>query len=919
MTTQSDTKKMKVKDTSTTQAIKEQDPNNEGTQGEQNKTRRKKGFGLSKKTIGRFKRSFKKSKNKSESGSNDNKISTSEHVESTSESRDHRTETKNNARLSHTDTRTTVSSHFELPNPQQKEMLQLTNENTKLQEQINKANDDNRRLKHEILQQRMEFQQQKNDLEQQIQTLKQKLALSDNASPNQIQNQNQNKDSSPHTETSPMIVDFAGDVVPLDDGEEEEDEERIGALPGKLPGQFPEFQSMESSDDEESALMSPDNKARRFISEDPRQFQRTVRRSALNPPPGQQNRRNTVQSAASKTRRQGVKLATNRGVKDMHRDSTALGSRGTIGTLGNLDEGIQLMDFVKQERMAEWCKTFRRSDPRYQILNFFDDIAQEGADNMDKGFDPVMASPLLRIFDKASVFTVWRPTSLDAIRRMMLGEGVGKGLDIKGKSAKRGRLSGYVPYLQIYEQEHKRMVKTHPKDGKIKVFFKREIARNQVVAELNTLAKEMVETFAKATEVVAQGEADDDVMEWHLQRLIWEMTDTQIDLIDDYAPSTYGMLVPERLFWEGMVVRQDISRAKDSEYYTGRPSEPNFQNMNSLSLRKEPKNGGPKTVILQYEAPGDVDPDPMDPRNLVMAYEENGRIMPVVSDFDCFLVGSRGVRYEEPMDKDQLSILKWCVDQIETVLDSGAQSKSWTSRWLDILKVEASKGFHPTIPPLGFSDPKSNNIMKYAINRLKKEGSVRHGAECFNYYFPQELDDEFLVISHDLPGSLRWCYVDEQGLLDVLSKQIDKGYTFPINPKWILCDEGWKAIYDKLMASQRANVQDSLRMWYPPEMGIREKIEEIHSRHPNGFQRVDENQRPIEEEEPDGTAAMDLAEQELRAYLTFQRAKRKLRGIFVWRRLLLEMRKGYSKNEQSSATLLGDIRSSKTQLDVHPV
>ena len=25
-------------------------------------------------------------------------------------------------------------------------------------------------------------------------------------------------------------------------------------------------------------------------------------------------------------------------------------------------------------------------------------------------------------------------------------------------------------------------------------------------------------------------------------------------------------------------------------------------------------------------------------------------------------------------------------------------------------------------------------------------GAVRHGAECFNYYFPQEMDDEFLVI-----------------------------------------------------------------------------------------------------------------------------------------------------------------------------
>ena len=33
-------------------------------------------------------------------------------------------------------------------------------------------------------------------------------------------------------------------------------------------------------------------------------------------------------------------------------------------------------------------------------------------------------------------FSVWRPVSNDAIRKMWLGEGVGKSLNIKGKSAK---------------------------------------------------------------------------------------------------------------------------------------------------------------------------------------------------------------------------------------------------------------------------------------------------------------------------------------------------------------------------------------------------------------------------------------------------------------------------------------------------
>ncbi len=55
-----------------------------------------------------------------------------------------------------------------------------------------------------------------------------------------------------------------------------------------------------------------------------------------------------------------------------------------------------------------------------------------------------------RVFARAGVFSVWRPTSNDAIRKMMTGEGTGKGLDIKGKSAQRGKYSGFVPFLQIH-------------------------------------------------------------------------------------------------------------------------------------------------------------------------------------------------------------------------------------------------------------------------------------------------------------------------------------------------------------------------------------------------------------------------------------------------------------------------------------
>eukprot|EP00980_Cylindrotheca_fusiformis_P012605 scaffold3084_cov144-Cylindrotheca_fusiformis.AAC.53 len=561
--------------------------------------------------------------------------------------------------------------------------------------------------------------------------------------------------------------------------------------------------------------------------------------------------------------------------------------------------GEEMVQFAKGERIKEWCRQFRRSDPRYQILNFFNDVAQEGAKNVDDpNFNPVMVSPLLRAFYRASVFTVWRPTSLDAIRRMMLGEGVGKGLDIKGKSAKRGRLSGFVPFLQINEEAHKKEIRTLPRDGKIRVFYTSNLDRNKVVTLLEEVATDMVDTVKRAKAIIEDDSIDDDdTNEWALEKLIWDMADSSIELLDDYAPKKFGIEVSERLFWEGLVVRRNIERVKGSEYDTGRPSDPNFQNMNFAALRpkqavdRKPPQSRP--VLSQYVDPNDKESDPLNPLDLLMAYEEDGRVMPVVSDFDCFMVGTRGVKYEKPIPNDQLAVSKWCIDRIESILDGEESSRSWTSRWLDVLKDSASKGFHPTIPPLGFSDPKSHNIMKHAIQRLKKEGAVRHGAECFNYYFPQELDDEFLVICDTLSGqTLPWKYVNQAGLQEILYEKIDQGYTFPINPKWILCDPGWKGVFDRLVASKAPNVQDSLRVWYPPGSGIREKIDSIHRKYPGGFQRkMDHGEGSCTFDDVDGTAAMDLAQLELKYFLALQRAKRKLRGFLIWRRLLLDQRK----------------------------
>ena len=80
--------------------------------------------------------------------------------------------------------------------------------------------------------------------------------------------------------------------------------------------------------------------------------------------------------------------------------------------------------------------------------------------------------------------------------------------------------------------------------------------------------------------------------------------------------------------------------------------------------------------------------------------------------------------------------MKWTIKHIEAVL-SEPSSAPWTARWLNVLMSEAKKGFHPEIPPYGFGDPVSYGMISNAVEGLSKSGAARHGAECFNFYFPQ--------------------------------------------------------------------------------------------------------------------------------------------------------------------------------------
>lgn len=530
---------------------------------------------------------------------------------------------------------------------------------------------------------------------------------------------------------------------------------------------------------------------------------------------------------------------------------------------------------LKIERNHRWLKSIQQLDPRYQILKYFEEVARQGGALADS-LAPPPSIPLLNGFAKAAAFTVWRPTSREAIHKMMRGEATGKGLDVKGKSAKCGKLSGMIPFLQIHKNEDKKKTSWPPVNGRIRIFYKDAELREVAEKVLKSTMSDMHAMYTEANALLfsnsnTNNNATETEKETAMEHLSLKIEDAYISEMNG---SGYGLDVPERVFFEAYIKRQDISRI-GTEYESGRPSEPAFQDMNCVCVRKY-SGSGPRAVIFQT-----CISEALCPQSLVIAYEENDDVIPVASDFDCFTLGTRGVVYDAPLPDEQVELIKRLVCEIEKILEHPGE-KSWTSRWLEVLKDNARKSIRPTVPEYGYGDPKSYDIMKGAVSRFvrNKNGAVRHGAECFNYGFPQELDDHFLVISDTLPGKIPWRYVDSDELKDILCAKIDEGFFFPLNPKWILADKGWKKVYDKMMASENDSIHRSLDSWYPRESGIRDRFEAIYARYPNGFETVG----GVVKMEMDGMEAMHLAEDELRRFLVIRRATLKLRAALMFRK-----------------------------------
>ncbi len=134
-------------------------------------------------------------------------------------------------------------------------------------------------------------------------------------------------------------------------------------------------------------------------------------------------------------------------------------------------------------------------------------------------------------------FVVYRPTSRDSIAKMLGRVGVGKGLNVKGKSAKKNRLSGFVPFLQINDNAHKREIEESPPHTRVRVYWRSEKSRSEAYGGV-------------AKVLVAMCRSED-------PKLAMDAPD--IRFLDDHKPAAWGMDLPERLVREAFVMRPDIS------------------------------------------------------------------------------------------------------------------------------------------------------------------------------------------------------------------------------------------------------------------------------------------------------------------------------------------------------------------------
>ena len=145
------------------------------------------------------------------------------------------------------------------------------------------------------------------------------------------------------------------------------------------------------------------------------------------------------------------------------------------------------------------------------------------------------------------------------------------------------------------------------------------------------------------------------------------------------------------------------------------------------------------------------------------------------------------MRYDA-MPVEQQQIIQWELDQTEHIVkEAPAESLGWTGHWLRVIKAAEDSGFHPSYPSkFGFGEVTSTRLISDVVDATASCGAVRHGAECFNFWFPQELDKDYLIVWDGFaeagwtpmtgqPGKVPWQAAKEPELRQFLLERAREG------------------------------------------------------------------------------------------------------------------------------------------------
>ena len=139
-----------------------------------------------------------------------------------------------------------------------------------------------------------------------------------------------------------------------------------------------------------------------------------------------------------------------------------------------------------------------------------------------------------------------------------------------------------------------------------------------------------------------------------------------------------------------------------------------------------------------------------------------------------------------------------------------------------------------------------------------------------------DVNHRYLVVWQGFAGT-PWRSFTPAKLRAFLMERITDGFAFPLNPKWVLADDGWFDLYAAMARSPAAAA--ALDCWLPPHSGLRERIDAVHAAYPDGFVRVGDGSDPSGHAE---MTDMALAELALRRHHALRRAKIKLKAALFW-------------------------------------